>query len=241
VVTHPFDAARDLLEERLAGAMLTSLGDGSKAVIDADGQVVAGSVRGGEEVIMAAMGMIGAGRSGIVPSGSGEVFVEVLDPEPRLLIFGAGPIAEALCAMASIVGFTVQVGDPRPAFARKDRFPQAAEIRLGWPGDLVAEMAPDQSTYAVSLLHEARFEDELLPALLRSEARYLGALGSLRTHAARSRRLEQAGFGAADIARIRGPVGLDIGAATPAEIAVAILAELISARRGAHRPLRSSP
>ena len=231
-MTHPFDAARGLLEARRAGAVLTSLRDGSKAVIDADGQVVAGSVGGGEEVISAAIGMIESGRSGAVPSGSDEIFVEVLEPEPRLLIFGAGPIAEALCAMASLAGFTVEVGDPRPAFAREERFPQAAAVRLGWPGDLIAGMAPDQSTYAVSLLHEARFEDDLLPALLRSEARYVGALGSKRTHAARSRRLERAGFGAADVARIHGPVGLDIGAATPAEIAVAILGELISARRG---------
>lgn len=231
----PVDAARDLLEARRTGALLTSLGDGSKAAIDVHGEVVAGAVPGGHQVIAAAIELIGAGRSGTVASGSGEVFVEVLEPEPRLLIFGAGPIAEALCAMASLVGFAVEVGDPRPAFARAERFPGAAAVRLGWPGDLIAGMAPDQSTYAVSLLHEARFEDDLLPALLRSEARYVGALGSKRTHAARSRRLEQAGFTAEDVARIHGPVGLDIGAVTPAEIAVAILGELISARRGTDR------
>jgi len=231
-VTDPVDAARDLLEARRTGALLTFLADGSKAVVDANGEVVAGAVPGDREVITAAIGMIGAGRSGTVTSGSGEVFVEVLEPEPRLLIFGAGPIAESLCAMASLVGFAVEVGDPRPAFARAERFPGAAAVRLGWPGDLIAGMEPDQSTYAVSLLHEARFEDDLLPALLRSEARYIGALGSRRTHAARSQRLEQAGFSAEDVARIHGPVGLDIGAATPAEIAVAILGEVISARRG---------
>ena len=173
--------------------------------------------------------MIEGARSGTVD----EVFVEVLAPDPRLLVFGAGPIAEALCSMAATAGFLVEVADPRPAFARKERFPDAAAVHCGWPADLVPLLAPDGASYAVSLLHEARFEDELLPELLRSDARYLGALGSRRTHAARCNRLREAGFSSEDVARIHGPVGLGIGASTPAEIAVSILAEVVAVRRGA--------
>lgn len=229
-MTDPLDAGRALLEARRNGALLTWLKDGSKAVVDGDGRVVAGSVS--EETVGEVLDMIASSRSGTIGSGSGEVFVEVLEPEPRLLVFGAGPISEALCSMAAVAGFVVEVADPRPAFARQERFPGAAAVHRGWPGDLVTEMAPDSSSYVVSLLHEARFEDELLPALLRSEARYLGALGSRRTHEDRRRRLEEAGFAVSDIDRIHGPVGLDIGAATPEEIAVSILAEVISVRRG---------
>jgi len=229
-VTDPLEAARELLEARRSGALLTWLADGSKAVVDGEGRVVAGSAPG--EVVDEALALIAVSRSGTIQSDGGEVFVEVLEPEPRLLVFGAGPIAEALCAMAAVAGFVVEVADPRPSFAREDRFPRAASVRKGWPADLVPEIAPDASSYAVSLLHEARFEDELLPALLRSDARYLGALGSRRTHADRRRRLEEAGFTADEIDRIQGPVGLDIGAMTPGEIAVAILAEVIAMRRG---------
>jgi len=224
-VTDPLEAARELLASRRTGALLTSLTDGSKALVDASGTVVAGVAASVPPDVVA---MIEAGRSGTI----GDLFVEVLEPDPRLLIFGAGPTAEALCTLAATAGFVVEVADPRPAFAREDRFPAADAVRLGWPGDLVATMRPDGSSYAVSLLHEARFEDELLPALLGSEVRYIGALGSSRTHAARSERLAAGGFAADDVARIHGPVGLDIGATTPEEIAVSILAEIVAVRRG---------
>ncbi|HSM02140.1 MAG TPA: XdhC family protein [Acidimicrobiia bacterium] len=230
-MTDALEAGRALLEARRTGALLTWLEDASRALVDGDGTVLAGSVS--EQLVAEAMAMIGAGRSGMIESTSGDVFVEVLEPEPRLLVFGAGPIAEALCSMAVVAGFAVEVADPRPAFAREERFPAATAVRRGWPADLVQEMAPDISSYVVSLLHEARFEEELLPALLGTEARYLGALGSNRTHEARRRRLEEAGFSADEIDRIHGPVGLDVGAVTPEEIAVAILAQVVAVRRGA--------
>ena len=225
-MSDPLEAARGLLQSRRGGALVTSLADGSKATVDLSGRVVAGAIPG--LVPPDVVAMIEGGRSGTI----GDLFVEVLEPHPRLLVFGAGPIAESLCAMAATAGFVVEVGDPRPAFVREDRFPAAEAVRLGWPADLVPVMALDGASYAVSLLHEARFEDELLPALLRSEARYIGALGSRRTHEARRERLAALGFATEDIDRIRGPVGLDIGASTPAEIAVAILAEVVAIRRG---------
>ena len=146
---------------------------------------------------------------------------------PSLRIFGAGPIAEALCALAARAGFEVTVGDPRPAHAQPSRFPDAVTVACGWPDDLVAALPLDRRSFVVSLLHAERFEDVLLPLALQSEARYIGALGSRKTHADRIERLQAAGFDDAAVGRIHGPVGLSIGAVTPEEIAIAILAEIV--------------
>lgn len=237
MVTDPLDGARDLLEHRQLGALVTHLESNGKLLLGETGAVLAGEL--GSEMVEAirpaALTLIGRGRSGTVSTTSGEFFVEAIVPSPRLLVFGAGPIAEALCSMAAAAGFAVEVGDPRPAFAQEARFPAAVAVRVGWPGDLVAAMAPDQASYAVSLLHDERFEAELMPALLRSPVRYIGALGSTRTHAARVDRLARDGFGEEEVDRIHGPVGLGIGAVTPEEIAVSIVAELVAVRRSAAR------
>lgn len=229
----PIDAARELLKGRESGALVTHLETRDRALLSEAGELLAGHI---DEVVLgelraAAIGLIRSNRSGTVTTEGGEVFVEAVVPSPRLLIFGAGPIAEALCAMATLAGFAVEVGDPRPAFAQASRFPTAVSVRVGWPAELVDEMVADRSSYAVSLLHEERFESELLPALLRSPVGYIGALGSKRTHAARIDRLAREGFSNEDITRIRGPVGLGIGAVTPEEIAVSIVAQLVSVRR----------
>lgn len=232
LVIDPLDAARDLLEHRRAGALVTGLASGDRVLLSASGEVLAGRFEIPDEVKVRAVDLLGRGRSGTVTTETGEFFVEAISPPPRLLVFGAGPIAEALCAMAAMVGFEIQVGDPRPAFARESRFPAAIAVKVGWPGELLAEWAPDAATYVVSLLHEARFEAELMPALLRTPARYIGALGSMRTHIARIERLSTEGFSKEDIDRIHGPVGLGIGGVTPEEIAVSIVAEMVSVRRG---------
>lgn len=228
-------AAARLLAERLAGAVATVLPDGARGLFDAEGVVLAGDLP--DDVVAAVAplvpGLIRAESSRIVAVGAGEVFVEVLVPPPRLLLFGAGPIGEAVCAAAALAGFTVEVADPRPAFARAERFPAAASVVVGWPDEALAATGVDGATYVVSVLHEARFEDELLPAVLATEARYVGALGSRRTHEARVSRLRERGFGDDDVARIHAPIGLDIGATTPEEIAIAIVAEMVGVRRGA--------
>lgn len=233
LVSDPFDTARALLERRESGALITHLATRQRALLTDAGELLSGdfdeAVLG--EVRAAVLDLISRNRSGTVLATGGEVFVEVVVPSPRLLIFGAGPIAEALCAMAALAGFSVEVGDPRPAFAQQSRFPAAVAVRVGWPADLVAEMAADRSSYAVSLLHEARFESELFPALLRSPVAYIGALGSKKTHAARIDRLAGEGFSAEEIHRIHGPVGLHLGAVTPEEIAVSIVAQLVAVRR----------
>jgi xanthine dehydrogenase accessory factor len=131
------------------------------------------------------------------------------------------------------MGYRVTVVDSRPAFATRERFPDADRVLVGWPGDLMDQLSFDRRTWVVILSHDQRHETPALEAALRSEARYIGAMGSRRTHDLRVGRLSEAGFSADDIARVRGPIGLDIGAETPQETAVSILAEMTMVRYGA--------
>jgi len=224
-----------MLSERRSGALATVLAEGSRALFDAEGTLIEGSLPPAavEEVAARVPDLVRTESSRIVEIDGVEVFVEVLVPPPRLLLFGAGPIGEAVCAAAALAGFSVEVCDPRPAFARPDRFPAAASVVAAWPDDALERMAVDPGTYVVSVLHEARFEDQLLPPVLATDARYVGALGSRRTHEARIARLREKGFDDLQTARIHAPVGLDIGATTPEEIAIAIVAEMVAVRRGA--------
>lgn len=217
--------------------MLTRLPGGAtpgRVLIDTAGAVLAADpgVTVPDEVRRAAAIAIARGRPGVVEAAGQEWFVDLIAPPPTLRIFGAGPIAEALSRLGSAAGFRVVVGDPRPAHARAERFPDAVAVDCGWPDDLLRRRPLEEDCHVVSLLHAERFEDVLLPLVLRAGPRYVGALGSRQTHAARVERLRAAGFSAEEVGRIHGPVGLAIGAVTPEEIAVAILAEVIqSARR----------
>jgi xanthine dehydrogenase accessory factor len=206
---------------------------GRKAAIGADGSILAGDLPDelGEGIVDAASSALAADRSGTAEVAGREVFLEVVAPSPRLLVLGAGPSSEPLVEIAVLCGFEVVVADPRPAFAEASRFPGAVEVLVGWPEDLEGRLDIDERTFVVSLLHDERFEGPMLPMVLDSPARYIGAMGSRRTHEKRLKRLAEQGHAdAAD--RIRGPVGLDIGSETPAEIAVAIMAEVIAERRG---------
>jgi len=161
------------------------------------------------------------------------LFVAVHNPPLRMIVVGAVHIAQALMPMAQMAGYDPVLVDPREAFASPARFPGQAIIN-DWPGDVVAEMGLDTRTALVLLTHDPKLDDPALEVALRSEAFYIGALGSTRTHAKRAERLSQAGFTASDIARIHGPVGLDIGAASPAEIALSVMAEVTQVlRKGA--------
>lgn len=230
-------AAREIVADGRTGALVTLLSGPhrwERLVVDEEGCAIGdphGLVDDGASALLA--GLIEREATGVVELGETEVFVEVIGPGPTLVICGAGPIAEALSAMAGSSGFAVDVIDPRHAFLRSERFPTARSVRQGWPDQLLALDALDSRTYVVSLLHEARFEADLLPLLLRSSVRYIGALGSRRTHEARLERLREEGFAETDLERIHGPVGLDIGAETAEEIAVSILAEMVAIRRGA--------
>ncbi len=161
----------------------------------------------------------------------GDVFVAIHNPPLRLIVVGAVHIAQALVPMARIAGYDPVIIDPRDAFGSTARFP-GEEIIADWPDDAIATIGLDARTAVVLLTHDPKLDDPALHAALASDVFYIGALGSKRTHAARVARLSEAGFDAAQIARIRGPVGLDIGAAGPSEIAVSILAQMVQALRG---------
>jgi xanthine dehydrogenase accessory factor len=160
-----------------------------------------------------------------------DLFVAVHNPPLRLIIVGAVHIAQALVPMARVAGYDPVLIDPREVFGSSDRFP-GEEILLDWPDEAVAALGLDARTALVLLTHDPKLDDPALEAALRSGVFYIGALGSTRTHAKRVERLTAAGFTPAEIGRIHGPVGLDIGAAGPAEIAVSILAEMTAVLRG---------
>jgi xanthine dehydrogenase accessory factor len=161
-----------------------------------------------------------------------ETFVEQYAPPPVMMVFGAVDTAQALCRMAKQVGFRTIVSDARTKFARPERLPDADDIVVGWPAMAYDLHPPDEATYVVVLTHDARFDEPALGPALRSPAPYIGALGSRRAQDKRRERMLNAGYTEADLARISGPLGLDIGAVTPAETAVSILAEVLAARSG---------
>ena len=163
--------------------------------------------------------------------GDDEVFLHVFNPPLRLIVVGAVHIAQPLARMAALAGFAVTVVDPRRAFADADRFP-GVRVSTEWPDDALAALSPDRRTAIVTLTHDPKIDDPALVVALNSAAFYVGSLGSRKTHAARLRRLAAQGFDTVALARIHGPVGLDIGALAPAEIALAILAQIVQARRG---------
>jgi len=170
-------------------------------------------------------------RSGIVELPQGKVFLHVFNPPLRLVVVGAVHIAQPLSRMAALAGYDVTVIDPRGKFGTSDRFP-GVMLSNDWPDEGLTAFKPDARTAIVTLTHDPKLDDPALAAAVRSAAFYVGALGSRGTHGKRLQRLERDGLGAADLARIRGPVGLDIGAKSPAEIAVSILAEITLALRG---------
>lgn len=226
-------ALRRLVDEERLGALATVVAGpatGDHAVFDADLGLVAGSlpreILGDVAADAAALMAVEQKRSGWF--GDHRVFVETIAPRPRLVVVGAVAAAEPLTEMGRVMGFHVTVADPRPAFTTRERFPAAHRVLVGWPGDLDLEF--DRRSYVVVLSHDARIEDALLPSALGSPARYIGAMGSRRTHAKRLERLRAMGFSDEDLARIHGPVGLDLGGETPSEVAVSILAEITLAR-----------
>ncbi len=163
-----------------------------------------------------------------------ELFVEVFLPPLRLLIVGAVHISQALAPMAVLAGYQVTVIDPRQAWATESRFPEI-ELRFDWPDEALKALRPDRRTAIVALTHDPKLDDPGLLEALKSPAFYIGALGSTRTHAKRLARLADAGLDAATLKRIHGPAGLAIGALSPAEIALSVLAEMTASLRDAPR------
>jgi xanthine dehydrogenase accessory factor len=172
------------------------------------------------------------GESGLAETTDGQVFVQALLPPVRLVIAGATNIGQVLADLGRQVGYDVIVVDPRAAFATEERF-GGTQALTEWPGVSLEALGLDARTAVVALTHAAHIDDEALAVALRSPCLYIGALGSKRSHAKRIERLTAAGLGEPDLSRIHAPVGLPIGAKGPAEIAVAILAQIIKVARGA--------
>lgn len=176
--------------------------------------------------------LIRSGHSKVVELHGRRVFADVFGPPPRLFVYGAVDTADALCAAARAIGWRAIVADARGRFATADRLPNADEIIVAWPEEALAQVAPDHTTAILVLTHDDKFDLPLLKGALASEAYYIGALGSRRNQERRRERLLEAGVEESDLERISGPAGLDIGAHTPAETAVSMLAEIMAVRAG---------
>ena len=216
-------------------ARVTNLDSGQQALVTKDGEA---STAFAASIVSAAKRALATEQSSLMQTETGPVFVHTFHPPLRLVIVGAVHLAQALAQFAELSGYEVIIIDPRRAFSDRVRFPGVAVINA-WPDEALRRLSLDQRSSVITLTHDPKFDDRALGAALNSPCFYIGALGSRKTHAARLERLKRAGFGAAELERIHGPVGLDIAARTPAEIALSILAEITRERR-ADQDTRSS-
>ncbi len=213
-----------LREAKAAFVLITDLGAGTQQVIEGDGADL-------PEAPRAAMRRaLREDRCQQIEVDGRDLFVQPFNPPLRLYAVGAVHIAQPLARMATELGYEVTLIDPREAFARAERF-EGYRVNTEWPDEALQSLGIDARTAVVTLTHDPKLDDPALSTALKSEAFYIGALGSKRTHGARLRRLGQEGFEEAEIARIHGPVGLAIGARSPAEIAVAILGQITEVLR----------
>jgi xanthine dehydrogenase accessory factor len=216
--------ARKRVEDGLSSVLVTRMSDGASALIGE------GFESGPLEVPQGLSEAVHESRNHIIEIDQDAYFIEAIRPPVRLILIGAVHIAQALVPMARIAGFRVVVLDPRQAFATPERFP-GVEIHTEWPDQALEKLGINDRTAIVVLTHDPKIDDPVLHLALTSPAFYVGALGSLRTQDVRNTRLEKRGLGADDLKRLFGPVGLNIGSMSPAEIAVSILAEIIQEMR----------
>jgi xanthine dehydrogenase accessory factor len=207
--------------------LATRLSDAAETLIYPD--TVEGVQAGDATLVAAARRALGTGKSETLDVGGEKIFLNVYVPPPRLVIVGAVHIAQTLAPMATMLEFDVTVVDPRGAWATSQRFPGVKVIKE-WADEAFQEMGLDVSTAVVTLTHDPKLDDPALESALKSDAFYIGALGSRKTHAKRKERLAQVGITDEMFARVQGPVGLNIGAKSPAEIAVSILGQIIEVR-----------
>jgi xanthine dehydrogenase accessory factor len=201
---------------------------GSHMLVLEDGERVGDDLGGG--LAGQARDLIRGHRNQIVEEGGRRVFAEVYAPPPRLLVYGAVDTAESLARLARELGWKAIVADARAKFATTERIPSASELIVAWPEETVERVAPDHATAVVVLTHDDKFDVPALRAALETEAFYVGALGSRRNQERRRARLLEAGVEEADLGRISGPCGLDLGAESQPETALSILAEIVAAR-----------
>ncbi len=220
-------ALQDARAKRRAVTLATRLSDAAEGLIyrdQADGDLARDAM-----IVSAARRAMDIGKSETVDVGGQKIFLNVYVPPPRLIIVGAVHIAQSLAPMAAMLEFDVTVVDPRGAWATTQRFPGVKVIK-DWADEAFQSMGLDVSTAVVTLTHDPKLDDPALESALKSDAFYIGALGSKRTHAKRKERLAEVGITDEMFARIHGPVGLNIGAKSPAEIAVSILGQIIEVR-----------
>ena len=208
---------------------------GAKLLVRADGRTSGGL--GDPELDRAALAaaeeLMWAERSELREVGDVSLFVDVTAPAPRLVIFGAVDYAAALCRLARAAGWRPYVCDPRSQFATAARFPDAEQVIAAWPDEAFARIGGiDRATYVAVLTHDPKLDDAALELALRSEAPYVGAMGSRRAQAQRRERLLAAGLDEEELERIAAPIGLDLGALTPEETALSIMAEVVAIRHG---------
>ncbi len=225
VILEALQAAR---ADKSAAALVTNLETGRQALLE--GEHVIGDLTLGGPVLEQVRRAILDNRSATLAGTS--LFVQVFNPPLRMIVVGAVHIAQSLVPMAALAGYDVTVVDPRRAWASDARFPDVA-LSTDWPDEALRDLAPDHRTAVVALTHDPKLDDPALAVALASPAFYIGALGSTRTHGKRVARLRELGLGEDEISRIRAPIGLAVGAKSPAEIAISILAEATQALHGA--------
>ena len=224
---------RDKAGKRPA-VLATNLTSGEEALIYPD---EAGPyIFEGHDITADVRSAVRADKAQTVETGTGEIFLNVFNPPLRMAIVGAVHIAHPLATIAGIAGYDVTVIDPRRAFATDARFPDT-HLVTEWPDEAMDVFKPDARSAIVTLTHDPKLDDPALERALRTKAFYIGCLGSKKTHAARLERLRRMGFTDAELARIHGPVGLAIGARSPAEIAVSIMAQITDVLRRAPEPV----
>jgi len=220
-------ALQEARTKRRAVTLATRLSDAGEALVYRD--EARGELAGDAEIVAAARRAMETGKSETIDVGGANVFLNVYVPPPRLVIVGAVHIAQSLAPMAAMLEFDVTVVDPRGAWATTQRFPGVKVIQ-DWADEAFQAMGLDSSTAVVTLTHDPKLDDPALESALKSDVFYIGALGSRRTHAKRKERLAEVGITEEMFARVHGPVGLNIGAKSPAEIAVSILGQIIEVR-----------
>jgi xanthine dehydrogenase accessory factor len=208
---------------RRAAALVTDIGSGEQRLVR-EGDLAA------DPLAEPISERLRQGKSGLVEADGRQLFLTVQVPPVRLLVIGAVHISQALAPMARALDLDVTVVDPRTAFATPERFPDVP-VLAEWPDEAIPRIGLDRYTALLALTHDPKVDDPALAAALRAECFYVGALGSRRTHARRVERLGEAGFSEGEMARIHAPIGLDIGAVSPAEIALSILGEIVATLR----------
>ncbi len=215
-------------ESKQAVALVSKLETGDQILVYPDR--AEGDLNLSDEQLVAVRAAIRDDKSGRIAYDDAQLFAKIFNPPKRIIIVGAVHIAQPLVTLAQTSGYEVVIVDPRGAFATKDRFP-GVTLSEDWPDDALKALAVDNRTAVVTLTHDPKLDDPALHIALRSDAFYIGSLGSRRTHGARVERLTEEGYSEDEIARIHAPIGLNIKAKSPAEIAISIMAQITQVLR----------